>query len=473
MQSLYKSFYRRNRIFVSTQNETMARILLVEDDVTFAKTLDGFLKRHGHQTTVISNVKTSSEALKNQRFDLLLLDYRLPDGTGLDVFTSAREAEQTCPAIFMTSFNDVPTAVRAMKMGAFNYITKPVNPDEFLLLVNEALQGKKQPSPMAEPTPKQVKPMQGYVVGKSPAAKKLEEHISLIAPTEMSVIIQGESGTGKEYVARSVHAKSDRSAHRFIAVDCGTLTSNLASSELFGHTKGAFTGALSDKKGVFEAANGGTIFLDEIGNLNYQVQVKLLRALQERTIQRVGDNRDIAVDVRILCATNEDLQARVEDGKFREDLYHRLNEFKILVPPIRMREQDLEVFAQFFMEESNAHLSRNVQRFSPEILRIFKRYDWPGNLRELRNVVRRSVLLTQGEVIEKETLPEDMVTALRQQKSGEVKSGTDLKSIQEETEKELIAKTLSEVKYNKSKAAKLLNIDRKTLYNKMAMYGIE
>lgn len=450
----------------------MARILLVEDDVTFAKTLEGFLTRHGHQAIVTSNVKTSSEQLEKQKFDLLLLDYRLPDGTGLDVFKSARESDQMCPAIFMTSFNDVSTAVRAMKMGAFNYITKPVNPDEFLLQVNEALE-KRKPAPVVEPAPREVKQDNKYVVGESSAAKKLEEHIHLVAPTEMSVIIQGESGTGKEYVARSIHAKSKRADKRFIAVDCGTLTSNLASSELFGHVKGAFTGALSDKKGVFEAANGGTIFLDEIGNLSYQVQVKLLRAIQERTIQRVGDNKDIEVEVRILCATNEDLQARVEEGKFREDLYHRLNEFKILVPPIRLREEDLEAFAQHFMEESNAYLNRNVKRFSPEILQIFKRYDWPGNLRELRNVVRRSVLLTQGEVIGKETLPEDMVTSLRQQKEGKVKSGTDLKSIQEKTEKELIAKTLDEVKYNKSKAAKLLNIDRKTLYNKMAMYGIE
>src|SRR5690606_3899541 len=212
------------------------------------------------------------------------------------------------------------------------------------------------------------------------------------------------SGTGKEYVARSIHEKSKRADRPFIAVDCGTLTSNLASSELFGHVKGSFTGAISDKKGVFESAHGGTIFLDEIGNLNYQVQMKLLRAIQERIIQRVGDSRDIPVEVRILCATNEDLQARVEDGKFREDLYHRLNEFKIMVPPIRLREEDLEAFAYYFMEESNRYLSRNVKEFSPEILDIFKRYDWPGNLRELRNVIRRSVLLTQGAVIEKETL---------------------------------------------------------------------
>jgi len=447
----------------------MAKILLVEDDVTFAKTLEGFLVRHGHKATVSSGVKNAQEQLQKETFELLLLDYRLPDGTGLDVFTKARELEQMCPAIFMTAFNDVSTAVRAMKMGAFNYITKPVNPEEFLLQVNEALKGKSKPVKESAPAPEQKK----YVVGESKVAKKLEQHIQLVAPTEMSVIIQGESGTGKEYVARSIHEKSKRADRPFIAVDCGTLTSNLASSELFGHVKGSFTGAISDKKGVFESAHGGTIFLDEIGNLNYQVQMKLLRAIQERIIQRVGDSRDIPVEVRILCATNEDLQARVEDGKFREDLYHRLNEFKIMVPPIRLREEDLEAFAYYFMEESNRYLSRNVNEFSPEILDIFKRYDWPGNLRELRNVIRRSVLLTQGAVIEKETLPDDMVTALRNQNIPASRPGTDLKSIQERTEKELITRTLDEVKYNKSKAAKLLNIDRKTLYNKMAMYGIE
>ncbi len=449
----------------------MAKILLVEDDVTFAKTLEGFLVRHGHKATVASGVKSAHDQLQKVSFDLLLLDYRLPDGTGLDVFTRARELDQMCPAIFMTAFNDVSTAVRTMKMGAFNYITKPVNPEEFLLQVNEALEGKSKP--VVESAPLIKEHVDKYVVGESSAAKKLEQHIQLVAPTEMSVIIQGESGTGKEYVARAIHDKSKRSGQRFMAVDCGTLTSNLASSELFGHVKGSFTGAISDKKGVFESANGGTIFLDEVGNLNYQVQMKLLRAIQERTIQRVGDSRDIPVEVRILCATNEDLQARVEEGKFREDLYHRLNEFKIMVPPIRLREEDLEAFAYYFMAESNQYLSRNVKEFSPEILDIFKRYDWPGNLREMRNVIRRSVLLTQGDVIEEETLPDDMVIALRHQKIAPSKPGTDLKSIQERTEKELITKTLGEVKYNKSKAAKLLNIDRKTLYNKMAMYGIE
>lgn len=448
----------------------MASILLVEDDVTFAKTLEGFLTKHGHKATVSAHVKSACEELDRKEFDLLLLDYRLPDGTGLDVFTYARKKEQVCPAIFMTSFSDVSVAVRAMKMGAFNYITKPVNPDEFLLQVNEALEGSSPESEEPTPTPELEKK---YVVGESKAAKQLEQHIQLIAPTEMSVIIQGESGTGKEYVARAIHDKSKRSDKVFIAVDCGTLTSNLASSELFGHMKGSFTGAIADKRGVFEAAKGGTIFLDEIGNLNYQVQMKLLRAIQERSIQRVGDNRDIPVDVRILCASNEDLQARVEEGKFREDLYHRLNEFKIMVPPLRMREEDLNAFADYFRAEANQYLSRNVRDFSPEIIEIFKRYDWPGNLRELRNVIRRSVLLTQGEVIVKETLPDDMVTALRQQSITPTKPGTDLKSIQEKTEKELIARTLDEVKYNKSKAAKLLNIDRKTLYNKMAMYGIE
>jgi two-component system response regulator HydG len=282
--------------------------------------------------------------------------------------------------------------------------------------------------------------------------------------------VQGDSGTGKEQVARSIHNKSKRSGRPFIAIDCGALSNELAASELFGHIKGAFTGALLDKKGQFEAADGGTLFMDEVGNLSYEVQVKLLRALQEREIQPVGSNKIIKVDVRIVTATNDDLINSVKNGSFREDLYHRLNEFKIQLPPLRDRPEDMSLFIEYFIKQSNREFDKRVKDVSPDVNMLFQTYDWPGNLRELKNIIKRAVLLTNTDTIEMEALPEEMAFTV----SNAAKTASaDLKQIQSETEKELIEKTLKEVKYNKSKAAKLLNIDRTTLYYKMAKYGIE
>jgi two-component system response regulator HydG len=447
----------------------MATILLVEDDLTFSKTLHGFLKKNGHEADVSSSCKSALVQLGKKNYDVLLLDYRLPDGTGLEVLKSARDRNMTCPAIVMTSFNDVRTAVSAMRSGAFDYITKPVNPDEFLLVLNDALSKKAN---YASNAPAKQSPIKqpAFIEGKSAASQKLLSHIKLVAPTDMSVIIEGESGTGKEYAARSIHNLSKRSKKPFVAIDCGALSNDLAASELFGHEKGAFTGALSEKQGVFEHANGGTLFLDEVGNLSYEVQVKLLRAIQERVIQPVGSNKSVKVDVRILTATNEELITHVADGKFREDLYHRLNEFKINVPPLRDRQGDLELFVEHFMEDANEELSRNVASLSDDVWDAIKSYDWPGNLRELRNVIRRAVLLTTDSIAQKSALPDEMFT---QSQHTTASNKSDLKAVREVREKEMILKTLEEAKYNKSKAARLLNIDRKTLYSKMERYGLE
>lgn len=442
----------------------MANVLLVEDDTTFSLILENFLQKKGHSVEARYDVKSSLKALEQAKFDVLLLDYRLPDGNGLEVMSAAREIEPNTPAIIMTSFNDVRTAVRAIRSGALDYITKPVNPDELDMILKEALR-RKEP---AVETRK--KPVSAFIAGESEASVKLHEYIQLVGPTDMSVIIQGESGTGKEYVARSIHQSSKRASKPFIAIDCGSLSKDLASSELFGHVKGAFTGALQDKKGQFEEANGGTLFLDEVGNLSYEVQVKLLRALQERIIQPLGSNKQIKVDVRIITATNDDLISSVSKGEFREDLYHRLNEFKIQVPALRDRNSDLQIFISHFIQLANAELDRDVKRLSPRVNEIFKTYDWPGNLRELKNVIKRMVLLTRGEEAGEETLPEEMITSIN---SGIKPAGTDLKAINEANERELIAETLRKVKYNKSAAAKLLNIDRTTLYNKIEKYQIE
>ncbi|WP_207534283.1 sigma-54-dependent transcriptional regulator [Desertivirga arenae] len=444
----------------------MANLLLVEDDATFSELLQGFLQKKGHTVDTASKVKNAEKMLEQKAYNLLLLDYRLPDGTGLDVLSSAKSNGLNIPGIIMTSFNDVRTAVRAMRFGALDYITKPVNPDELLMAVNEALGKKinKEQQLVEETSPVE------FIEGNSAASVQLNSYIKLVAPTDMSIIIQGESGTGKEYAAKSIHRNSKRANMPFVSIDCGALSKHLAGSELFGHTKGAFTGAVLDKKGRFEAANGGTLFLDEIGNLDYEVQVQLLRVLQERVVQPIGSNKQIKVDVRIIVATNDDLYNSVSKGEFREDLYHRLNEFKIEVPALRDRDKDLEVFIDHFIKQSNQELDRNVKKVSPDVKDLLLNYDWPGNLRELKNVIKRMVLLTPGEVAMKEALPSEMFLTIKQ---GLRPNTSDIKAVNEANEKELIAQTLLKVKYNKSQAAKLLNIDRKTLYYKMEKYQID
>jgi len=387
----------------------MARILILEDDTTFAQLLEGFLTKNNHEVTLVTHIKQSFKLIENQEFDLLLIDYRLPDGIGFEVLTHVRDLGLSIPIIIMTSFNDVRTAVKSIQLGAFDYITKPVNPDELLMVIKNSLTKKDSKDIIVE------KVDSDLIRGKSAIADRLYEHIALVAPTDMSVIIQGESGTGKEFAARTLHQQSKRAGKPFVAIDCGALSKDLAASELFGHVKGAFTGALSDKKGQFEAANGGTIFLDEVGNLSYEVQIKLLRALQERVIQPLGSTKQVAVDVRIITATNDDLNNSIQQGEFREDLYHRLNEFKIQLPALRDRGSDLELFINHFIQLSNRDLDRNVKSISADAKSLLLNYDWPGNLRELSNVIKRMVLLSPGDIAQVNALPDEMTIAVNQQ----------------------------------------------------------
>ncbi|MCX2576343.1 sigma-54-dependent transcriptional regulator [Pedobacter sandarakinus] len=443
----------------------MAKILILEDDTTFAQLLEGFLTKNEHTITLSTHLKHAYSLIENQPFDLFLIDYRLPDGIGFDLIHESRNLGLKTPIIIMTSFNDVRTAVKSMQMGAFDYITKPVNPDELLMVIKNSLAKKEAKQNVVETQEPD------FIKGKSAVANRLYEHIALVAPTDMSVIIQGESGTGKEFAARTLHQQSKRANKPFIAIDCGALSKDLAASELFGHIKGAFTGALNDKKGQFETANGGTLFLDEVGNLSYEVQIKLLRALQERVIQPLGSTKQIPVDVRIITATNDDLLNSISGGEFREDLYHRLNEFKIQLPPLRNRGADLELFINHFINLSNRDLDRNVKSIAADAKSLLLNYDWPGNLRELSNVIKRMVLLTPGNVAALSALPDEMMIAVNQQTLPG--NSSDLKAVNEQNEKSLIAETLLKAKHNKSKAAKMLNIDRKTLYAKMERYGIE
>lgn len=455
----------------------MSKILLIEDDLTYSKIIKNFLVKNGYELTTTTRVSDGLASLEKERIDLVITDYRLPDGTGMEVLDHVIKSKSNIPVILITNYSDIRTAVKSMKMGAFEYITKPLNPDELLLNVKEAIRKKdEKPSESKQILKKEAtSPINGeyddYMVGKSSQSLKIEKYINLVAPTDLSVIVLGESGTGKEFISKRIHLKSKRREGPFIAVDCGALSKELAGSELFGHVKGAFTGAIDNKTGHFESANGGTIFLDEIGNLSYEVQVKLLRAIEERKIRKIGGNKDIPVDVRIITATNEDLLESARTGDFREDLFHRINEFSIKAIPLRERKEDLLHFAHLFLKTSNESLNKDVTGFSPEVIKIFKEYHWPGNLRELKNIIRRAVLLTGEGEVQPEVIPVEL--SMPERPHIEVNSASDLKTSFEEQEKSLIIKTLEEVRYNKSKAAKILNMDRKTLYNKLEKYGLD
>ncbi|CAM1371006.1 Transcriptional regulatory protein ZraR [Tenacibaculum litoreum] len=444
----------------------MKKILLVEDDVTFSNMLKHFLERHQYTVEVSYTIKNASALLKKHSYNLIFTDLRLPDGNGIDLLKQSKNTDSNIPVVLMTSYAEVSTAVQAMKQGAFDYISKPFNPDEVLEVISNALDVKPEEVTQTKKKDNKVSSSSSNIVsGISSASKSLYEHIHLVAPTDMSVLITGESGTGKEVVASTIHTQSLRKDKPFIAVDCGAIPKEIASSEFFGHQKGSFTGAINDKIGHFEAANGGTLFLDEVGNLNYESQVQLLRALQERKIKPVGSSKEIIVDIRLITATNEDLLLAVEKGNFREDLYHRLNEFSIKVPSLKDRKDDLILYADFFLEKANKQLNKSIAGFSQEVVALFQQYNWPGNLRELSNVIKRATLLSQTEIIEKDVLPEEL-------KNTENQYSLPNEFSTKENEKKLIIRALHEAKNNKTKAAKLLNITRKTLYNKLKEHKI-
>jgi two-component system response regulator HydG len=448
----------------------MPRILVIEDDIAFCKLVQKFLTKNGYEIATAFSAAEAKSKIAVEKFDLILTDFRLPDSDGMILLAEFKAEMPNVPVILMTGYSDVNTAVKAIKNGATDYISKPFNPDEVLIVVANALKNSQNLSEAKEVSIKsksqpKTELESEFVIGISPASTKLAEYIKLVSPTDISVLIIGESGTGKEVIAQKIHQNSQRNKKAFIAVDCGTIPKDLAASEFFGHVKGSFTGALNDKMGYFEAANGGTIFLDEIGNLSYENQVQLLRALQERKIKPVGSNKEISVDIRIITATNEDLREAVKNGDFREDLYHRINEFSIASPSLKERKEDLMIFAEFFLEKSNKQLNRDVIGFSDDVMHIFQNYTWPGNLRELQNVVKRSTLLTQGDFIERSVLPSELFLVNREKEE----IGFSLS----QNEKEAIIQALEQTQNNKSEAAKLLKVTRKTLYNKLKFYNLE
>ncbi len=443
----------------------LSRILIVEDDAAFGTMLSSWLKKNDFEASLCSGVERAKQEITAHKYNLVLCDMRLPDGDGVMFLSWLREQKNSTPLIIMTSYAEVQSAVLAIKLGASDYLEKPINPSILKQKIEQILSGtpvkSEEPKPAATSVPKEY----AVVQGESAAMQRVYEHVRLVAPTQMSVLILGETGSGKEYIARQIHALSHRSKAPFMAVDCGSLSKELAPSELFGHLKGSFTTAIADKKGALELANGGTVFLDEVGNLPYEVQVQLLRVLQERKVRPVGSAKEINVDVRIITATNENLESAIANGKFREDLYHRLNEFSIIVPPLRERMEDIPVFAQHFLSEANKELDRHIKDFAKNTLQTLGAQYWSGNLRELRNVVRRAALFAQGDTILPENLPQ-----FASQKKVDIEPGLALRS---SNEQEQITEALKKAHGNKTIAAQLLQVDRKTLYNKMHQYGME
>lgn len=453
----------------------MKAILIVEDDITFGMMLKTWLGKKGFEVSSVSNIARARKYIENQNVDLILSDLRLPDHEGIDLLKWINERGMNIPLIIMTGYADIQSAVQAMKLGARDYIAKPVNPEELLKKISEALQSEETgiAHTATKSSPGKVSASndtsenhRAYLEGESDAAKQLYNYVGLVAPTNMSVLINGASGTGKEYVAHRIHQLSKRNNKPFIAVDCGSIPKELAASEFFGHVKGSFTGALTDKTGAFVAANGGTIFLDEIGNLSYEVQIQLLRALQERKIRPVGSTQEISVDIRLVSATNENLEQAIEKGTFREDLYHRINEFTLRMPDLKERKEDILLFANFFLDQANKELDKQLIGFDIKASQALLNYHWPGNLRQMKNIVKRATLLAQGSFITLTELGTELLET-----AASCPASMALRN--EETEKEHILEALRQTGNNKSKAALLLNIDRKTLYNKLKLYNID
>lgn len=466
----------------------MKQILIVEDDLAFGTMLQTWLKKKGFDVEKVTNVGAAARWLTEGGADsvnLILSDLRLPDHDGLFLLTWMRKRNIAVPFIVMTHYAEVQNAVLAMKSGAADYIAKPVQPDILLQKINDALQAASVATPVSQAVSAASAPVSAastnaaascttananasasvpkYLEGRSEASHQLYDYVRLVAPTPMSVLILGASGTGKEYVARRIHELSARKGKPFFALDCGAIPKDVAASEFFGHKKGAFTGADADKRGAFEVANGGTLFLDEVGNLSYDVQVQLLRALQERRIRPVGGDRELTVDIRLVCATNENLEQAVAEGRFREDLYHRINEFTIYMPQLRERGNDIFLFADLFIRQANAELQRQVDGLDAAAAELLVQHSWPGNLRELNNVMKRAVLLARGRQI---------TAAELQQAMGPVRQNAVSTLHDEADERQRIEEALRQTGGNKAKAARLLGIDRKTIYNKMEKWGM-
>ena len=463
------------------------KVLIIDDDLDMCTLLSRFLARNNYEVEVAYTAKLGIEKHKQGGFDIVICDFRLGDKNGKEVLLEIKDFNPNVIFFIITGYADIKMAVEVIKLGAYDYINKPLIPDEVLSVLKNAIHrfdtnDKKESQPIKRSFT--VKDDAGFMAGHAESTRELYRQVEIVATTDYSIILYGESGTGKEIIAKKIHDMSLRRNKPFVAMDCGTLSKELSGSELFGHVKGAFTGALADKEGHFEMADGGTLFLDEVANLSYDIQASLLRVIQERKFKRVGGTKEMPIDIRIIVASNENLQDAYRKGKFREDLYHRFNEFSIHLPPLRKRKEDIPLFADFFLKKTCLELNKQVYSFDDEVMSMFVGYAWPGNLREFRNVIRRAVLLSNGDVINSSILPAEIISQrdinnyktdytfseLQTIASPIIKKDIHLKDTAAKAEYEAIMKVLKEVNYNKTKAAIILNVDRKTLYNKIKNY---
>ena len=455
------------------------KLLIIDDDADLCQLLARYLLKNGYEVETAYSGNKGVAKYKAAPFDAVIADYRLGDMDGVRLVQELKQVNKKAAILVITGYSDIRQAIEVTRLGAFDYIPKPLVPEEVLDLLKKMTTQQQAKEPESSRSVSGDFFHQEYYIGKSKPTTALYQQVKVVAPTNYSVVLYGESGTGKEVIARTIHHSSKRAEKPFVALDCGTLSRELAGSELFGHVKGAFTGALQDKEGHFEMANGGTLFLDEIANLSLEIQAALLRIIQERKFKRVGGNKEIAADVRIIVASNEDLKAACQKGRFREDLYHRLNEFAIHLPALRDRREDIGPLAEFFLRKSCEESEKQVACFSEKVLTAFQRYDWPGNLRELRNAVRRAVLLTAaGNTIGDDVLLPEIITyqGIAEDAPDTTTSSLPdqqrdlLKEVAGRAEYQAIMSVLQKVNFNKKKAAELLKIDRKTLYNKLKLF---
>ncbi|MCL5935238.1 MAG: sigma-54 dependent transcriptional regulator [Firmicutes bacterium] len=458
----------------------MAKVLIVDDEEGVCELLVDVLEDAGFETVVAYNARDALKILENETPDTILLDIRLPDADGIQVMEEIKKVGVHVPVILMTAFGTTEIAIQAMRQGAHDYLNKPLNLDELLINVQKAVKMQQLVSEVASLREELESESDSVheLIGQSRHMQDIYKIIGKVADSDITVLLQGESGTGKEVVARAVHNSSRRSSRPFIRINCATIPEHLMESELFGHEKGAFTGAVSQKPGRFELAHNGTVFLDEIGEMPLHTQVKLLHILQDKEFERVGSNKSIKVDVRILTATNRDLKRLVDEGKFREDLYYRINVVNIKLPPLRERREDIPLLFNHFLNKFSLKYNKRITGVSPGAMAVIENFNWPGNVRELKNICEQAVVMSRSPVI----LPDDLPIA---DKYGELLTGNDgsnlsvkinerrsLKEIVAEVEKQVILKALNDHHWNRQETAKTLNLNRRSLYAKMKEYRL-
>ncbi len=458
-------------------NQT-AYILLIDDEKELRDSLQELLQHARHHVTTCANVMSAKDAVRNGKFDLALVDIRLPDGDGLELLRDFRSTDPDMGVIMMTGYAEVDTAVDAVRLGADDFLKKPFDMDELLVRINELLKKRDLKVSNKELT-KQVKASQAShtLIGQSPAIVKIRDMVSLLSDSDSTVLITGESGTGKEVLARMLHNAGTRAKKPMVSMNCGAIPEELLESELFGHVKGAFTGAIKARSGRFEVANGGTIFLDEIGDMSPNLQVKLLRVLQERKFEPVGSTQSLNVDVRVIAATHRDLETEISHNRFREDLYYRLNIIPIELPPLREREDDILLIAEHFIAHFNETKQANIEGFSDAAKQIMLQYRWPGNVRELQNLAERLATLKRNGIVEPDDLPSRMLGEAERIRQGfqmdfSATEKMDFNAVVDEFENHLIVSALERFDWNKNQAAGFLTLNRTTLVEKIKKKGL-